>query len=204
MEAPELQEARMSQQKAQVAKEMSDDQERDDVSFGQAEALDATRYLVATLAAERILEEAASAYSGFGDCEFRFFMFDDEEEKLFAVLRPDQPDAGQRGWRRSEGVTGLAYDSGEYQIATGSATHDGTYNLDEDRQQRYAELTEVAAMPVQNALGVTIGVLSVSQTTARTIIGTAESRRAHSAAADALARVVIDLLGWRSDESPRV
>ena len=200
LENPAIQAAKVYEQKAKVAMEVSDEQDRDDVSVGQGETLDATRYLVATLAAEEILEEAGRAYQGFGDCEFRFFMFDDDEEKLFAVLRPDQPDAGQRGWRRSEGVTGRAYDSGEYQIATGGATHDGTYNLDEDRQQRYANLTEVAAMPVQNALGVTIGVLSVSHATDRTILATVESRRAHSAAADALARVVIDLLGWRSDD----
>lgn len=202
MESPVLQEARVFEQKAKVAKEVSDELDREDISVDESEALDATRYLVASLAAEAIISEAARAYSGFSDCEFRFFMFDAEQEKLFAVLRPDQLGGGQRGWRRSEGVTGLAYDSGQYQIATGSATHDGTHNLDSERQRRYVDLTEVAAMPVQNALGVTIGVLSVSHTTGRTILATDESRRAHSAAADALARVVVDLLGWRSDESP--
>lgn len=195
-EAPELQAAR-------VAKEISDEQDREDVSVAQGETVDATRYLVATLAAEGVLEEAKRAYPDFDDCEFRFFMFDDEQDKLLTVLRPpDQPEEGQRGWRRREGVTGFAYDSGEYQIATGSATHDGTYNLDAERQRRYASLTEVAAMPVQNASGVTIGVLSVSHATGRTILATDECRRAHSAAADALARVVVDLLGWRSDRSP--
>ncbi|MDE0669019.1 MAG: hypothetical protein OXI48_08335 [bacterium] len=96
----------------------------------------------------------------------------------------------------------MAYDTGEYQIATGGATHDGTHNLDEDRQRRYADLAEVAAMPVLNAAGATIGVLSVSHTTGRAILATSEGRRAHSTAADALARVLVDLLGWRSDESP--
>lgn len=192
VEAPELQRAR-------VAKEVSDEQERDDVSVAQSESLDATRYLVATLAAEGIIHEAKRAYTGFGDCEFRFFMFDEQQDRLFAVLRPDQPEEGQRGWRLREGVTGLAYDTGHYQIATGRATHDGTHDLDEHRQQQYANLTEVAAMPVQNALGVTMGVLSVSHTTGRAILATDRCRKAHSAAADALARVVVDLLGWRSD-----
>ena len=192
VEDPEL-------QKARVAKEVSDEQDRNDVSVAPSEALDATRYLVATLAAEGIIHEAKRAYSGFDDCEFRFFMFDEQQKKLFAVLRPDQPEEGQRGWRRREGVTGLAYDTGHYQIATGSATHDGTHSLDEDRQRQYANLTEVAAMPVQNALGVTMGVLSVSHVTGRTILATDQCRKAHSAAADALARVVVDLLGWRSD-----
>ena len=194
VEDPELQRAR-------VAKEVSEEQDRDDVSVGQSETLDATRYLVATFAAEGTINEAKRAYPSFNDCEFRFFMFDAEEEKLVAVLRPDQPEIGHRGWKRREGVTGLAYDTGDYQIATGSATHDGTHNLDEDRQRQYANLTEVAAMPVKNALGVTIGVLSVSHATGRTILATNESRKAHSAAADALARVVVDLLGWRSEDS---
>ncbi len=151
MQAPAL-------QRAKVAKEMSDDLALDDASVSRPETLDATRYLVATLATKGIIEEAKAAYPGFGDCEFRFFMFDDDKEKLFAVLRTGQSEGEGRGWRRGEGVTGSAYDTGEYQIATGSATHDGSHNLDEDRQRRYAELTEVAAMPVLNAAGATIGV----------------------------------------------
>jgi hypothetical protein len=197
VEDPELQRAR-------VAKEVSEEQDRDDVdvSVGESETLDATRYLVATFAAEGTISEAKRAYPSFDDCEFRFFMFDEEEERLVAALRPDQPEVGHRGWKRREGVTGLAYDTGDYQIATGRATHDGTHNLDEERQRQYANLTEVAAMPVKNALGLTIGVLSVSHTTGRPILATSESRKAHSAAADALARVVVDLLGWRSEGSP--
>lgn len=221
MEAPEL-------QRAKVAKEVADDLARHDVSKGRAdvlvhdaasnevsedlarhaaavgrsEILDATRYLVARLAVEGIIEAARSAYSEHEGCEFRFFMFDDEEKKLFAVLRTGRSAGEQRGWRRGEGVTGLAYDTGAYQIATGSATHDGTHNLDEDRQLRYAELTEVAAMPVLNAAGATVGVLSVSHSTGRTILDTNEARRVQSTAADALARVLVDLLGWRSDELP--
>lgn len=59
-------------------------------------------------------------------------------------------------------------------------------------------------MPVKNAQGVTLGILSVSHTTGRTILATDKSRRAHSAAADALARVVVDLLGWRGEhDRPR-
>lgn len=169
------------------------------MSVSQPETLDATRYLVATLAVEGIIEEAHKVYPDFCDCDFRFFMYDDDEEKLFAVLHTGLSERSRRGWKRKEGVTGLAYDTGHYQIATGSATHDGTHNLDKDRQQQYADLTEVAAMPVKNAQGVTLGVLSLSHTTGRTILATDESRRAHSAAADALARVVVDLLGWRGE-----
>lgn len=193
MEDPEL-------QKARVAKEVSYEQESNEVSVSQTETLDATRYLVATLSVKAIIAEAKKAYPDFEDCEFRFFMFDDDAKKLFAVLHTGRPERGQQGWKRKEGVTGLAYDTGDYQIATGSGTHDGTYNLDKQRQQEYIDLTEVAAMPVKNAQGVTLGILSASHTTGRTILATEESRKAHSTAADALARVVIDLLGWRSEQ----
>ncbi|MXW58367.1 MAG: hypothetical protein F4124_08245 [Acidimicrobiia bacterium] len=191
-EDPELQRARLS-------KEISEEQSQNRLSIKMQESLDATRYFAATLAVQAIFTDARNADPRFDVCQLRFFMWDNRQERLFAVLRPNQPDVDQRGWRLREGVTGMAYDTGEFQLATGTATHDGTYNLDEDRQRRYAHLTEVAAMPVMNAQDVVIGVLSASHDTGSSILATDDWGRTHQAAADALARVVVDLLGWHSD-----
>ncbi len=191
-EDPELQRARLS-------KEISEEQSQNRLSIKMQESLDATRYFAATLAVQAIFADAQKAQPSFEVCQLRFFMYDKQQEKLFAVLRPNQPEADQRGWRLREGVTGMAYATAEFQLARGTATHDGTYNLDEDRQRRYAHLTEVAAMPVMNAEEVVVGVLSASHDTDRSILGTEEWRRTHQVAADAVARVVVDLLGWHSD-----
>lgn len=191
-EDPELQRARLS-------KEISEEQSQNRLSIKMQESLDATRYFAATLAVQAIFTDAQNADPSFEVCQLRFFMYDNRQERLLAVLRPNQPDVDQRGWRLREGVTGMAYDTGEFQLATGTATHDGTYNLDEDHQRRYAHLTEVAAMPVMNAQDVVIGVLSASHDTDRSILGAEEWRRTHQVAADAVARVVVDLLGWHSD-----
>lgn len=191
-EDPELQRARLS-------KEISEEQSQNRLSIKMQESLDATRYFAATLAVQAIFADARGAHPSFNVCQLRFFMYDNRQERLFAVLRPNQPEVDQRGWRLREGVTGMAYDTGEFQLATGTATHDGTYNLDEDRQRRYAHLTEVAAMPVMNAQDVVIGVLSASHDTDSSILATDDWGRTHQAAADALARVVVDLLGWHSD-----
>lgn len=196
-EDPELQRARLS-------REISEEQSQNRLSIKTQESLDATRYFAATLAIQAIFADARKAHPSFDACQLRFFMYDKQQERLFAVLRPDQPEAGQRGWRLREGVTGMAYATGEFRLATGAATHDGTYNLDEDHKRRYAHLTEVAAMPVMNAEGVIVGVLSASHDTDESILGTEEWRRTHQVAADGIARVVVDLLGWHSDaENPR-
>lgn len=197
-EDPELQRARLS-------REISEEQSQNRLSIKMQESLEATRYFAATLASQAIFDDAQKADPSFDVCQLRFFMYDKQQERLFAVLRPNQPEMGQRGWRLREGVTGVAYATGEFQIATGAATHDGTYNLDEDYQRRYAHLTEVAAMPVMNAEGVVVGVLSASHDADKSILETEDWRRAHQVAADALARVVVDLLGWHSDaEKPEI
>ncbi|MCY4258450.1 MAG: hypothetical protein OXE04_09270 [bacterium] len=191
-EDPELQRARLSM-------EISEEQSQNRLSIKPQESVDATRYFAATLAFQAIIADAQKAQPSFSACQLRFFMYDKRQDRLFAVLRPGQPDASQRGWRLREGVTGMAYATGEFQIATGAATHDGTYSLDEDHKRRYAHLTEVASMPVMNTKGVVIGALSASHDTNKNILGTDGWCRAHQVAADAIARVVVDLLGWHSD-----
>ncbi|MXW41570.1 MAG: GAF domain-containing protein [Acidimicrobiia bacterium] len=192
-EDPELQRVRLS-------REISEEQSQNRLSIKMQESLDATRYFAATLAIQAIFTDAQKAQPGFEVCQLRFFMYDKQQKRLFAVLRPDQPECHQRGWKLREGVTGMAYATGKFQIATGAATHDGTYNLDEDDQKRYAHLTEVAAMPVMNAGSIVVGVLSASHDTDKSILGTEEWRGTHQVASDAIARVVVDLLGWYSDD----
>ncbi|MCY4629475.1 MAG: GAF domain-containing protein [bacterium] len=186
--------------RAEQYREMAGQQDAGVLSITEEEQTDTTRQLVAEKAAQALFDDAVEDY--FEGCEFRFFMYSDRQRKLIAVLRPEVPQEEQRGWRPGEGATGVAYQSGSYQIAQGATTHDGTFSLDAERQARYRHLTEVAAMPVVNANDRLIGVLSVSHSQDRVILGTDEGYRRHAAIAGAMARVVVDLLGWRTDDPP--
>ena len=163
------------------------------------EQMDTTRQLVAEKAAQALFDDAVEDY--FDGCQFQFFMYNDRQQKLIAVLRPDSPSDPQRGWKPGEGATGMAYQKGIYQLIQGSKTHDGTFGLEDERRHRYSHPTEVAAMPVLNASDRLIGVLSVSHSQDRVILGTDEGYRRHVAIASAMSRIVVDLLGWRTDES---
>lgn len=181
-------------------RQIASEQDAGVLSITQEEQTDTTRQLVAEKAAQALFDDAVEDY--FEGCQFRFFMYNDRQKRLIAVLRPDPPQAEQRGWRPGEGVTGVAYQSGIYQIAQGDRTHDSTFGLDTERQERYGHLTEVAAMPVVNANDRLIGVLSVSHSQDRVILGTEDGYRKHAAIAGAMARIVVDLLGWRTDDPP--
>ena len=186
--------------RAEQYREMAGRQDAGVLSITEAEQTDTTRQLVAEKAAQALFDDAVEDY--FEGCQFRFFMYNDHQQRLIAVLRPDPPQTAQRGWRPGEGATGVAYQSGIYQIAQGDKTHDGSFNLDAERQERYRHLTEVAAMPVVNANDRLIGVLSVSHSQDRVILGTDEGYHKHAAIAGAIARIVVDLLGWRTDDPP--
>lgn len=187
--------------RAEKYQDIADRTDAGHVSISSDEQMDTTRQLVAEKAAQALFDDAASDY--FEGCQFRFFMYSDRQKKLTAVLRPEPPQGPQRGWRPGEGVTGVAYQNGVYQLAQGDKTHDGTFALDEERQEQYSHLTEVAAMPVVNANDRLIGVLSVSHSQDRVILGTDEGYRKHAALASAMSRIVVDLLGWRTDD-PRI
>ena len=98
------------------------------------------------------------------------------------------------------GATGVACESGEYVVAVGDQTHDEIFNLDASAQMAFAHLTEVAAMPLANASGRAVGVLSVSHSTEKTIFNTPEGYETHGRAAAAATRVVVDLLGLDNDD----
>jgi hypothetical protein len=104
------------------------------------------------------------------------------------------------GWAIGQGVTGEAWRRGAYVLATGSECSDETYHLNAGQQERYRELVAVAAAPVMNASGKVVAVLAGSSHDPETLLGSPEAFDAHIALAAAMARILVDLLGWASDE----
>ena len=196
----EFEDPMIQRERARSALGVSEEQRTPGVNLKTFPASDPTRIYTATQALAALFEDTKRRVPDFVHCSFRLFMYDALQERLVAVLStPGQAEAS-RAWRIGEGVTGVAYRDAEYAIAVGDATHDETFGLDEDAQRHYSDLTEVAAAPVLNESRTTIGVLSVSHCEDKTILDTAAGRSVHDLAAAACARVIVDLLGWRSDD----
>ena len=196
----EFEDPEIQRERARSALRVSEEQRTPGVNLGALTALDATRVYTATQALVALFKDTARNAPEFAKCDFRLFMYDALKERLVAVLSATEQREASREWRIGEGVTGVAYREAEYVIAAGEATHDDTFDLDTNAQEYYSDLTEVAAAPVLNVSRKVIGVLSVSHSEDSTILDTTVGRRVHNMAAAGCARIIVDLLGWRSDD----
>ncbi len=129
---------------------------------------------------------------------FQLYLYDADQDMLLPALDPAHGEPSP-GFRVGEGVAGRAWETGEFTIAEGGAASDATFALSADKQARYADLTAVAAVPVANAAGTVIAVLSASTTDPRSRLATDEGFEALVALGDAVARVLVDLLKWFGD-----
>ena len=196
----EFEDPEIQRERVRSALRISEEQRTSSADFRSSTAPDALRIYAATQALDAIFKDTARHAPEFARCSFRLFMYDDLKQRLIAVLTtPEQPVAS-RMWEPGKGVTGVAYKEAKYVIAVGDATHDDTFSLDETAQTYYADFAEVAAAPVFNASRKVIGVLSISHCENTTILDTLDGRNAHDLAAAACARIIVDLLGWRSDD----
>jgi len=80
---------------------------------------------------------------------------------LLPVLQPGHAGPSP-GFAVGEGVAGEAWETGEFAIAVGDATHDESFALAPDKQTHYSNLAVMAAVPVTNAAASPIAVLSAS------------------------------------------
>jgi hypothetical protein len=160
------------------------------------EVIDTTRFLVADFTVNALLTRE---HSTLADCEFHLYLFDEEADRLFAIFEPPEDEGGSEGWLVGQGATGVAWEQGEYVLVQGPEVSDPTYGLTPAQQTKYADLTAVAAMPVLNASGLVIAILSASSRHRDPALANMEGFREHVALAEAVARILIDLLQWHSD-----
>lgn len=176
-----------SEEQRQAAGELDEpDRDRADV-----------RLLVATAAVDQLLHPRDGPLAG---CEFRLYLYDEDCDRLLPALEPDRTPTISEGWAIGQGVTGEAWRREAYVLATGRECSDDTYHLDEDQQERYRHLAAVAAAPVVSADGSVVAVLSGSSGDPNNRLGSPEGFDAHIGLAAAMARLLVDLLGWASDE----
>ena len=131
-------------------------------------------------------------------CSFQLYLFDIVEQLLLPVLQPGHPGPSPR-FALGEGVAGTAWATGADAIAEGGETSDETFALAAEKQARYSDLAVVAAMPVTNAAGQVLAVLSAASDDPDTELRSEAGMEALVALADAVARVLVDLLKWFGD-----
>ena len=165
------------------------------IEIGEHEEDDATRWLLA----DRLFEQLFLAPAPpLADCRFQLYLYDPDEGLLVPILRPGHPGPSP-AFAPHQGTVGQAWATGEYVVATGPAVWDATFGLSDEQKRRYGDVTVVASVPVTNAAGRLIGVVSGSSTSDTSALATTDGLEAQIFLAEAAARVLVDLLKWFSD-----
>ena len=165
------------------------------IEIGEDEEDDATRWLLADLLFEQLFLAPGDPVA---DCRFQLYLHDPDQGLLLPILRPGHPGPSP-GFAPDQGTVGQAWATGEYVVATGPAVSDDTFGLTDEQKRRYGDVTVVASVPVTNAAGRLIGVVSGSSTSDTSALATPEGLDAQIFLAQAAARVLVDLLKWFSD-----
>ncbi len=157
---------------------------------------DATRWLLADVLFKELF--LTQRWDGLDDCRFQLYLYDPELAMLLPLLEPGHP-GPPVGLAPNQGTVGVAWTSGEYVVAVGSAVADDTFRLTAEQKARYADLAVATSVPVSNAAGRTIGVVSGSSRSQTSSLATANGLEVQIFLAEAAARVLVDLLKWFSD-----
>jgi hypothetical protein len=161
--------------------------------------VDAARYL----GAELLLGHLNAIGSGsLRDVNLRLYLPDEAGEVLAPVLR-ESPDEDAEVWRRGEGVVGQCWERNEIIVARGPDVTQGLATLPPRRRRRYGLPAIVVAVPVRNAEGRPIGVLSASSSDPGSRLDSPEAAGDLFGAAAVCARILVDLLGWANDDGAR-
>lgn len=123
----------------------------------------------------------------------------DDTGRLVPVLEHDDPEkAWQRGWDPGVGVVGRAFSARRTLAGRGEALR-AEGQSQPGKQDAFSDLAAVVAVPLLNLAGRPVGVLSAASTGEPDPEQPAR-REALEALASGLARVLVDLAAWGTDE----
>ncbi len=162
----------------------------------EVERVSRARYTAADLFVRRLRSDPGGALSG---SSLHLYLPDETGLALLPVFESDREAGAGEGWRSGQGIVGRAWRDGEGLTARGAEIGAGIADLPVERRQRYAALAVIAAVPVLNASDRPVAVLSASSTDPASHLDGSDGIEALVTHADALARVIVDLLGWASD-----
>jgi len=178
----------LSQEIAQARETKADPES---IDLAGRDAWDGARYRLGERALECLLSELHDQLYG---CEARIFPFDAVEQKLVPAFRPAGATGDPVAWAPGVGVTGKAFKEQRYVYAEGERTHDGTYGLTPELQQRFAGLTAVAAVPLLDRQDKILGVLSLSTRSPAPKLTTEHGYAQHVALGQQVSVTLVDLL----------
>jgi hypothetical protein len=126
-------------------------------------------------------------------CQFRLFMPNEERDRLLTVFDP-QGIHQSPGWEVGRGVTGRAWQTQSYEIATGDACISTKWGLTMWQQETYQHLRVVAAQPVFADDGRTVlAILTGSSTVDDGELESPDGVDRHRLLANVIARVLSDI-----------
>lgn len=173
----------------------ADGESPDDVPEPVPDVVDQARYLAAELLTRALQDEAAETL----DARLHLYLYDDDSGLLTPVLEPAEGQPVVAGWEPGQGVVGRAWSAQAAVSARGVELSRDVGVVSERRLARYAELAVVTAIPVLNAAGVPIAVVSASSRDPDCPLDSDEALTQLLAAGELLARGLVDLLGWATD-----
>jgi hypothetical protein len=132
------------------------------------------------------------------DCRGQVWLFDSNAEALTGILEPGHE--GTVSFEIGQGAVGRAWAENIYVLASGEAViNDPSFRLTEQHRDRFSNLTAAAAMPVTNAAGDLIAVVSLSSTSQETLLETEVGLEFMIFASELVARVLVDIFKWFDD-----
>lgn len=172
----------------------SDDQTPPGPSKADSMVIGGLNLAAGEIALRAIFEQATRSLPLLG-CNLRLYLFDSDE----GVLVPAMSDGVDSRWPPGVGATGTAFETRRYVLAVGAEAWDDTFGLDPDQQDRYRSLEAVAAMPVFNAGGDVIAVVTAHTADPNTQLPNDDGEVAMVEVALLVSRVLVELLKWFDD-----
>ncbi len=158
--------------------------------------LAASRYVGVQLA----FTGAVGLYPELAGCRLHLYV-PDETGRLVPVLEHDDADvAWQHGWDPGDGVVGRAFARRRGQVSRAPDLQHEVAAVPGKPAAAFEDLSLVVAVPLLNLAGRPVGVLSAASDTDVDDEQLAELQVALQAMAGGLARVLVDLAAWDTDD----
>ena len=155
------------------------------------------RYTAADLFVRRVRNHPGGPLEG---CSLHLYLPDETGMMLVPVFEADRVRGGTGWWQVGQGIVGRAWRDREALAARGPEIMEGLEDLPPARREQYAALAVVVAVPVLNAAGRPVAVLTASSSDPASPVDRPEGVEAMVTHAEALARIIVDLLGWENDD----
>lgn len=175
----------------------------DQLVDAQSEQLREEREALGLRALSLLLTYPAGALSPF---EARLYVWNDEVGKLEPIAKANQStslEPSGQVWDPGQGAVGAAWTRGETVVGRGVDCSNDRFHLPPELQRKYRKYRLVSAMPVLNDVDRQIAVLTYSSKDPvheASFAPDSPEDAAQASATSHIARVMVDLLGWETDE----